>query len=354
MAQHEDSRENAGCAPKMAAKPPKIVPASHILLLSASTFHQLILGKGRGKLRSRRFGTVSIMSLLKAEPAGPVRSLDELFAIAHAMESDAVARYTETAAQLRQQGAGELASVFDGLADIERGHVQQVTDWAEHREAAEPSKTQLPWTIPDTFDAPPGEMAQSKLLTPYRALASAVRHEERSFAFWTYVAAHADRTDVKEAAERMALEELEHVSLLRSERRKAFHAEREALISPVEPVALRSLAPFERCLAEFVEQAPALAAGAEFAPAIVADARRAADVLDRIAPSDSPVLQLPGIPPQAEEDPIAISEYLAEAYLRFAEASTSPDMLTMTQGLAATALYRLATLRSVSCTTQDC
>jgi rubrerythrin len=197
-------------------------------------------------------------------------------------------------------------------------------------------------------------MAQSKLLTPYRALASAVRHEERAFAFWTYVAAHADKTEVREAAERMALEELEHVSILRRERRKAFHAEQEASISPVGSVALRSLAPLERRLAAFVEQAPALAAGDEFAPAIVADARRAADVLDKIAPGESPVLSLPSVPPQAEEDPIAISEYLAEAYLRFAEASTSPDMLTMTQGLAATALYRLATLRSVSSTTQDC
>ena len=118
----------------------------------------------------------------------------------------------------------------------------QVTAWAGHRGAAHPANSRLPWAIPDTFDAPPGEMAQSKLLTPYRALASAVRHEERAFAFWTYVSAHAGRVDVKEAAERMALEELEHVSILRGDRRKAFHSERQTSTPPTKPVALNSLA----------------------------------------------------------------------------------------------------------------
>jgi rubrerythrin len=286
------------------------------------------------------------MTPLKAEPPGPVRSLDEFFAVAHAMESDAVARYCETARLLRQQGADDLAAVFEGLAQTERGHVDQVNAWAKHRDAASPAKTALPWAVPDTHDAPPAEMAQSRLLTPYRALASAVRHEERAFAFWTYVSAHAQRADVKEAAERMALEELEHVSILRRERRRAFHSERQSAAAPAVPVALSSLAPLERRLASFVEEHPAAAAGHEFAPTIAADARRAADLLDRIAAGDSLVLSLPNIPSGSRDDPIAMSEYLAEAYLRFAEAATDPDMLATTQALAGIAVYRLATLRS--------
>ena len=62
------------------------------------------------------------MTSLKAEPPGPVRSLDEFFAVAHAMESDAVARYCGTARLLRQQGADALANVFEELAQTERGH----------------------------------------------------------------------------------------------------------------------------------------------------------------------------------------------------------------------------------------
>ena len=288
------------------------------------------------------------MTTLKAEPPGPVRSLDEFFAVAHAMESDAVARYCDTARLLRQQGADALATVFESLAQTERGHVDQVGAWAEHRDAAPPANTALPWAVPDTHDAPPDEFAQSRLLTPYRALASAVRHEERSFAFWTYVSAHAERPDVKEAAERMALEELEHVSILRRERRKAFHAERKTSAPPGQPVDLSSLASLEERLATFVEQHPAAAAGQEFAPTIAADARRAAATLSKIAPVESLVLSLPNIPSGSQDDPIAMSEYLAEAYLRFAEASTDPDMLATTQRLAAIAVYRLATLRSVA------
>ena len=42
----------------------------------------------------------------------------------------------------------------------------------------------------------------------------------------------------------MALEELEHVSILRRERRKAFHSERQTS-TPAKPVTLSSLASFE-------------------------------------------------------------------------------------------------------------
>ena len=155
-------------------------------------------------------------------------------------------------------------------------------------------------------------------------------------------------SDVKEAAERMALEELEHVSILRRERRKAFHAERKTSVPPGQPVALSSLASLEKRLASFVEQHPAAAAGQEFAPTIAADARRAAATLGKIAPGESLVLSLPNIPSGSQDDPLAMCEYLAEAYLRFAEASTDPDILATTQGLAGTAIYRLATLRSVA------
>ena len=293
------------------------------------------------------------MTSLKAEPPGPVRSLDEFFAVAHAMESEAVARYCETAKLLRQQGAGELATVFEDLAQTERGHVDQVNTWAEHREAAPPARTTLPWAVPDTHDAPPAEMAQSKLLTPYRALASAVRHEERAFAFWTYVSAHAERPDVKEAAERMALEELEHVSILRRERRKAFHSERQASAPPTSPVALKSLASLEKWLAAFIAEHPA-AAGQEFAATIASDARRAADMLNAIPPPDNLTLPLPGVPTLLQDDPVALSEYLADAYLRFAEASKSPELLLIAQDLAAIAVYRLATLQSTDGAAPTC
>lgn len=287
------------------------------------------------------------MTSLKEEPPGLLHSLDEFFAVAHAIESDAVARYSETARLLRDQGEYALAAVFERLAESERGHVAQIDTWAEHRSAIPPEKTALPWAIPDTHDAPPAELARSKLLTPYRALAIAVRHEERAFAFWTYIAAHAERADVKEAAERMALEELEHLSILRRERRKAYREDQHAS-PPTQSVALSSLAALERQLATHIEQHPESAGGGDVPVAIAADARGSADALDKIVAPDDPTISLPSIPRDARDDPIAISEYLADAYLRFAEASNNPEILSLTQQLAATAIYRLATLRSVA------
>jgi rubrerythrin len=196
----------------------------------------------------------AIMTSLKEEPAGQVRTLDEFFDLAHAIESDAAARYTEVARQLRQQGAAHLAEVFERLAEVERGHVREVTSWAARRGGSAPVDALPPWPIPDTFDASPDEIAQSKLLTPYRALASAVRHEERAFAFWTYVAAHAEKAEVREAAERMAHEELEHVSLLRRERREAFHAQRSMSGSIKAAVNAAELAAQERRVAELLQQ----------------------------------------------------------------------------------------------------
>ena len=290
------------------------------------------------------------MTSLKKEPAGQVRTLDEFFALAHAIESDAAARYTEVARQLRQQGAAHLAEVFERLAEVERGHVREVTSWAARRGESAPVDALPPWPIPDTFDASPDEIAQSKLLTPYRALASAVRHEERAFAFWTYVAAHAEKAEVREAAERMAHEELEHVSLLRRERREAFHAQRRYvwLNQSGSECGRRwqlrrgaSLNSSSKSPTSFLEDS-------EFAQMIVRASREAASKLDALEATHHPTLSLPRLPATLRDDPLAISELLVEAYLTLADSSKNSHVVDVAQHLAGAAIYRLATLRSGS------
>jgi len=289
------------------------------------------------------------MTSLKAEPAGPVRSLDEFFALAHAIETDAAARYSETARQLRHRGSNALADLFDRLAGAGRGHVSQITSWAAHRGEKSSVEARPPWPIPDTFDAPPDEVAQSKLLTPYRALASAVRQEERAFAFWTYVSAHAEKRDVKEAAERMALEELEHVSVLRRERRKTFHAQWPVAEIAERRVTAAVLAAKERRLAELIEQSPTLSGGRdEWACMIVLASRDTASKLDALEAMKHPTLSLPRLPADLSDDPLAISELLVEAYLNLADASKDANVVRLAQDLAGAAIYRLATLRSRS------
>lgn len=282
------------------------------------------------------------MTSLKAEPAGRIRSMIEFFAIARAMELDAATRYAEAAHQLREQGQTTLANVFDTLAETERGHVREVDQWADHEGAR--ADASLPWPIPDTFDAPPQEMARSRLMTPYQALASAVRHEQRSFAFWTYVASHADTGEVKEAAERMALDELEHIALLRRERRKAFHIKRREG-EPVgeHPATLATLADSERRLADLIEADPSCAHERAFALSLAASARESAAKLDALDATHRHMFTAPALP-AGRDDAASLAEYLTEAYLRLAETAQDGTVLGLAQDLAKTAIYRLGTL----------
>ena len=209
------------------------------------------------------------MSLLATDPEETVLSLPELLAVAQALEREAAERYTELAAHMRAVGNAETAAVFEHLAEEERSHEEGVRHWSEAAVGKPPDPADIRWRDwPETFDEEAAaEMAGSRLVTPYRALSVAVRNEERTFAFWSYVAARAEDEAVRQAAERMAHEELRHISLLRAERRRAYHAERRRPPdSDREPLKLP----------EFVAEALRTAAGLARLHAAIADALAAA------------------------------------------------------------------------------
>src|SRR5215207_4451728 len=131
------------------------------------------------------------MSILRREPRGPVESLDEVFAIAHAMEHEAATRYAELAVRMRREGSAALADIFDRLAAEERSHVDSIVHWSERESGRVPDQAPVRWDLSDTFDDEGAGATAPSLLTAYRALSMAVRNEERAFAFWSYVAAHA-------------------------------------------------------------------------------------------------------------------------------------------------------------------
>ncbi len=292
------------------------------------------------------------MGRLKAEPASQVRSLDEFFALAYAVETDAAAHYAKTAEQLRAQGAGALAEVFERLTEVQLGHASELASRAVHRGKNSLLRNRLPWPLPDTYDAAPEEIAQSKLLTPYRALASAVRREERAFAFWTYVAAHAATGEIRQAAEQMAMEELDHVSVLRRERRQAFHAQRSASGAIEMTASAAELAAEERRLAELIERDRTAFPNSELTQTIVAASRDAASKLDKLEARHHPILPLLRLSADLRNDPLAVSELLVEAYLILADTAKNVKVLTVGQDLACAALYRLASLRAASVPSQ--
>jgi rubrerythrin len=283
------------------------------------------------------------VSLLKQEPSQAVRTLDELFAIAFAMEEEAATRYGEIAVRMRDEGNAELADVFERLANDERGHRDSVVHWSEKEKGRAPDPALVRWQLPETFDDEGAGTTDARLLTAYRALSMAVRNEERAFAFWSYVTAHAASPEIRRAAEAMAHEELEHVATLRRERRRAFHAERSAGHGPEER-PMHDAAALERRLAEQLDRVAqgAGAGGSGRIRAMAEEARRNAHDLTQLG---APLLALRGF--QAiPDDPVALSEVLVDHYLELAERSGDEAAVDLAQVLAGRAVRRLAWLRA--------
>lgn len=283
-------------------------------------------------------------SLLKSEPAGRLRSLDELFALAHAVENEAAKRYGELAEDMRRQNKDDLAGVFTQLAAAEREHVESVARWSQARRGKAPDPALVRWEGPETFDENTAiEVKTSRLMTPYRALAMAVRNEERAFAFWSYLAAYSEDPEIKKACETMANEELGHVATLRKERRRAYHREydrKSGVGSSGASQARVDARRLELRLAAQLTDIERRLAG----PAAI----RARELLDQtigMAAKASHVGSFPG--GLEQRDAQAVAEALADAYLEGAENSDDQNRVEALQELAAKAIARLAWLRSL-------
>jgi rubrerythrin len=282
--------------------------------------------------------------LLKNEPAGTLQSLDELFALANAMEKEAADRYSELAEEMRAQDRDDLAAVFAQLAAAEREHVDSVTRWSLSRRGKAPDPALVRWDAPETFDAEAmAEIKASRLTTPYRALAMAVRNEERAFAFWSYVAAYTADPEISNAAEAMAREELAHVATLRKERRSAYHREHRerAAEGGADAPAHVDAGALESRLALLLRDIEARVQGSWQSRA--RELREEAELMSaRAAGFGSFPAAIQGADAQI------IAEVLTDAYLEGAERADDPAHLALLQMLAERAIARLAWLRSLA------
>lgn len=292
------------------------------------------------------------MSLLRTEPSEPVHSLDELFALAEALENEAAAQYAGLAHDMHAQNQPKVAAVFAQLATAERDHAGQMTSWARCVTGAVPEPARIRWQPPETFDEEAARtMASSSLASAYRALSMAVRNEERAFILWTHIAAQAEDPAIQTAAERMAVEELHHAALLRVERRRAFHDERQASTadsvlvpprrSPAEEAAWieRTLARLLSALAEDVaaeSQVPDLRR-------LAAEAAIMAGETTTVATDDTAIKAMPTKFPEA----LRLAERAVELYLDAAAAAQDEASMQHLHVLAEGAIARIALLRDM-------
>jgi rubrerythrin len=171
-------------------------------------------------------------------PLPRIQSQRELLVIACALETEAARRYRDLARWATDAALGELAALFGRLAEMEEAHVGAVRARGERLPGRSSDPAGARWNVLTNFD---DEGARSPRLTPYRALAIAVRNEERAFAFFAYVAAEAGSPGIRALAEDLARDELEHAAILRRERRRAFRGERPSPLSiPGDVASLRS------------------------------------------------------------------------------------------------------------------
>ncbi|MDK1491169.1 ferritin family protein [Sinorhizobium sp. 7-81] len=236
-------------------------------------------------------------------------SMSELLSFARAMEQEAVDGYVALAARMRAEGRPDLTAVFERLIAEEKGHLGKVNQWLGDQ-APEPVSLAEP-----LFDDEGAGVVASELLTSYRAFSMAVRNEERAFVFWTYAAAHAPSDEIRQAAERLAREELGHVATLRRERRRAFHEMRRGESSSVRG----DLPVLERRLSDLLGSHPASAPGEPSGrlPGLANEALERAAALSEDPPGETPLLD--HVPENVPGRLVPLCEFLLDCYLDLAE-----------------------------------
>jgi hypothetical protein len=162
-------------------------------------------------------------TLLTAVPPIPVRSLNELYAVAFDQAQKAAQQYGALAKQTDERLL-PVHPVFEILATRERNRCDGLSAACGKR----PNLSDLRWAPLDLVPAAEiADIRNSSLSTPYAAWALAVRHRQRAFVFWTYVIALAEDPLVRQTAEQLAHEALSDGNLLRRERRLAWRTEQK-------------------------------------------------------------------------------------------------------------------------------
>jgi len=163
-----------------------------------------------------------------------IQSVAQLLSVARLASQEAARHYIDLAGDMRDYDVQSSASTYDRLAQLEIEHEQLIVAWANAENIPlDPHVAPIHWEDPNVgtqYDAAAKDPIRS---TPYRVLACAVHQEELAFRFFTHVAASTEDDAVREYAEVLAQEELAHAALVRSMRRRAWHAER--LERPEEP-----------------------------------------------------------------------------------------------------------------------
>lgn len=299
-------------------------------------------------------------SVVTFDTVPQVNSAADLFALAIAMEHEAAERYRALAAEMDAEGESELAALFRRLEEAEGEHANGIGAWSDRVGIAPSLSLSFRWDSPEAPSATDVAEAGGAGMSPWQALAMAVRNEERAFAFYTQIAAKTSDGAVRTYAEAMAREELEHVVWLRQERRRAWRGEYDATLAALPaagpPQAADAAAFADYVIAVELETAGRLRTKAEHArearaPGVAdlfQDLAEEAEARARTAGATGTVPDVHAAPGPArdllrEEEQRAARLY--DGYMRLIETADNADLLRAAQDETAVILARLARLR---------
>lgn len=139
-----------------------------------------------------------------------IRSAEDLFALAGAVEAEAYRRYDTFQRQMAEAGNTDLADLFAFLRDQEASHETRLSDLAQQTGLLTVPALTFQWDA-----LPEGDMPEYTTdFTAQQVLRYALRNEQRTYALFLRIAAQTSDSHVREQAENLALEELNHVALL--------------------------------------------------------------------------------------------------------------------------------------------
>jgi len=142
-----------------------------------------------------------------------IRSAEELYAHAIAIEREAGERYSEFALRMADLGNEAVAELFSRLAAFETEHLETLLRRTDGVALPEPAPAEYRW-----LDAGAPETAARelifRLMTPRQALEIALAAEKRAQAFFEHALMTAADPALRALAKEMAGEEQEHVRLV--------------------------------------------------------------------------------------------------------------------------------------------
>ncbi len=287
--------------------------------------------------------------ILTATPPAPVRTLEELYAVAVDIAERASRRYGALAART-DEDFWPVRCVFEVLTTRERDRVASLTAACLKACNKRPAAVDLRWTPADLVPTEEvADIGDSKLSTPYSAWALAVRHRQRAFLFWTYVVALAGDAGVRTAAEDLAKEALWDGNLLRRERRLAWANERNvgAPSAGQQREGPESAAQLENLLLEDIIAWSRKLPSAQRAQLLRLDSFHAREIANAELEGNGasfPITELEPIRRQA----LKRAEQLSNIYLADADNAADQPSMELAQELAARSIMRLAGLRNMA------